>query len=752
MFGIRFANFALGPARRERRRRRGAARRGPLVLEGLEARNLLSFAAPSAALLPGPATNPGLLSVAAADFTGDGKLDLAVVSDEGGNTRLSVFPGNGDGSFQAARTVPIPPRDGPELAAGDFTGRGTPDLAVSSLTGIDILLGNGDGTFRFGGSFEILPGGAGQAFAGSISVGGFFGDGKQDLVVTDEFGDVALLRGNGDGTFQPGVAVGTFNPSGFFAAVAGDVNNDGKQDLIVATAGRTLLLAGNGDGTFQSPVPFAPGFPLAVADANGDGIPDLVFATPSGISERLGNGDGTFQDPVAVNFPAGTPGTVIGVGDFTNDGRLDAVLDTTSSPVGVLNTGAVGVLLNNGDGTFATAPAYATGPFPREVVAGDFTGSGRPDLVTADSGGTHLLPNNGDGTFASPITVAGFLGGLIPGDFNGDGHLDLAALSRSSAGLQVQVFLGNGDRTFQAPRTTDVGSSDFIPEQVVAGDLDGDGKLDLAVMYEDIGPGRGQSFVTVLLGNGDGTFRVTDTHQVAPRSDVILASGLAAADFTGDGHLDLVETNSDGTVNLLLGNGDGTFQAPVSYKVGTGAGAVLAGDFNGDRIPDIAVISAGNTVSVLRGNGDGTFQDPVSYLAGDTPVSLVAADFNGDGALDLATANHGSASVTVLLNRNDGPGGAPSRAPAGLSQVARPAAVAALSAGTRAEPARVVVGQPPAAAAVDAALAAGRPAALVPPPAPPALAGAGALAHRHKGDWAVAADAAGLADPLVNDL
>jgi hypothetical protein len=624
----------------------------------LEARNLLSFAAPPSALLPAP-VNPGRFSVAAADFTGNGKLDLALVTGEG---RLSVFPGNGDGSFQAARTVPIPVRDGPELAAGDFTGHGTRDLALSSLTGIDILLGNGDGTFRFGGSFEILPGGAGQEFAISIAVGDFFGDGKQDLVVTEEFGDVVLLRGNGDGTFQRGVAVGTFNPSGFFAAVAGDVNNDGKQDLVVATATTAQLL--------------------------------------------LGNGDGTFQDPISVNFAAGTPGTVIGVGDFTNDGRLDPVLNTNT---------AVSVLLNNGDGTFATAPAYATARFPREVVAGDFTGSGLPDLVTADSGGMHLLPNNGDGTFASPVALAdGAFGGLIARDFNGDGHLDLAALTRSSEGLQVQVFLGNGDRTFQAPRITDVGSSDFVPEQVVAGDLDGDGKLDLAIVYEDIGTGHfAQSFVTVLLGNGDGTFRVTDTHQVAPRG--IPATGLAAADFNGDGHLDLVETNSDGTVNLLLGNGDGsfqdpialhpgvrpssitggnavaaadlrhngitdlvvtdavptgpdqavsvllgngdgTFQDPVRYQVGTGAGAPLVGDFNGDGIPDLAVLS-GDTVSVLRGNGDGTFQDPVSNLAGDIPTSLVAADFNGDGALDLATAGFHSASVTVLLSRNDGPGG-----------------------------------------------------------------------------------------------
>jgi hypothetical protein len=777
--------------------RRRPARRGALNLEGLESRTLLSFAAPPSSLLPVPGHATGL-AVAVADFRGDGHRDLAAVAGTGGSAAVDVFLGNGDGSFQAARPAPVPFDSGP-VAAGDFTGDGKADLVVGFTDNLEILLGNGDGSFRNGGEINI----GFDVFPASIAVADFHGDGRQDIVVALDVGTVLELRGNGNGTFQAPVTVGSFNPSGSFAAVAGDVNNDGKQDLIVETGGRAQLLLGNGDGTFQSPVPFAPGFPLAAADANGDGIPDLVFATPTGISERLGNGDGTFQDPVAVNFAAGTPGTVIGAGDFTGNGRLDAVVENVRPPAVDLRPNAFGVLLNNGDGTFATAPAYATGQFPREVVAGDFTGSGLADLVTADSAGTHLLPNNGDGTFGSPITVAGFLGDLVTGDFNGDDNLDLAALSRSSEGLQVQVFLGNGDRTFQAPRSTVVGSSALIPKQMVAGDFDGDGKLDLAVLYEDTASGHGQSFVTVLLGNGDGTFRVTDTHQVAPASDRILASGLAAGDFNGDGHLDLVETNSDGTVNVLLGNGDGSFQdpvalhlggnpssvaaadlrgngitdlivtstgptdpgvsvllgngdgtfrAPVRYQVGTGAGSVLVGDFNGDGIPDLAVISAGHTASVLRGNGDGTFQDPVSYLAGDTPTSLVAADFNGDGALDLATANFRSNDVTVLLNRNDGPGGPPSRAPAGLAPAARPAAAAALSTGTRAGPVRVAESHPPAAAAVDAVFAAGRPAALVPPPAPPALAGAGVLSHRHKGDWAVAADAAGLADPLVNDL
>jgi hypothetical protein len=784
MFGRR---FTFGLPRHSGRRRRKPVRRRGLNVEELEDRNLPSFAAPSAALLPVPGAAK---AVAVADFRGDGRQDLAAVA----GAEVDVFLGNGDGSFQTARPVPVPSDSGP-VAAGDFNGDGKADLVVGFTDNLEILLGNGDGTFRNGGVIQV----SGGAVPTSIAVADFHGDGRQDIVVTLDVGTVLELPGNGDGSFQAPVIVGSFTPSGFFATVAGDVNNDGRQDLIVATGTTALLLPGNGDGTFQSPVPFAPDFPLAVADANGDGIPDLVFATPSGISERLGNGDGTFQDPVNVSFAAGTPGTVVGVGDFTNDGRLDAVLD---------NAGALGVLLNDGDGTFATAPAYATGPSPREVVAGDFTGGGLPDLVTADSDAIRLLPNNGDGTFASPITLAnGTFGELVARDFNGDGHLDLAALTRTPQGLLVEVFLGNGDGTFQAPRLSFVGSSSMIPVKMVAGDFDGDGHLDLAIVANDETVGHFQGVVTVLRGNEDGTFQVTDTHQVAGPFSIV--TGLVAADFNRDGHLDLVETNRDGTVNVLLGNGDGTFrdpvallpgvlpssvaagdlrgngitdlivtntgltnpdvsvllgngdgtfQDPVSYQVGTGAGAALVGDFNGDGIPDLAVLSAGNAVSVLRGNGDGSFQDPVSYLAGNTPVALVAADFNGDRALDLATANGVSGNVSVLLNRNDGTGprgrGAarnirPQGSSAGLAQAERLVAIDAAFTGARSEPASDVSSQQPAVAAVDAVFAGTGAEAVTLLPAPQPV--AGTLPRRHQADRAAATDAA-LADPLAAGL
>jgi hypothetical protein len=763
-----------------------------LAVEGLEDRNLLSFSAPASFDF-----NRDPAAVAVADFTGSGNQDL-VVADDLGQT-LTVLLGNGDGTFRNAGS--FQPAAGGEavLAAGDFNGDGIPDLVQGSRNGVRLLLGNGDGTFRNG--VTIPPFAPGGDATTSIAVGDFHGDGKLDLIVatTQEWapGPVFELRGNGDGTFQTPVNLG-FSTT---LVVAGDINNDGKTDLIDGNGfGQAELRLGNGDGTFQDPVPFAPGLPLTVTDVNGDGIPDLVFTTRSGISERLGNGDGTFQDPINVTFPADAPvGGFLGVGDFNNDGQLDVVIKNQSFGG---QSHALSVVLNNGAGSFATAPAFATGANPLAIAAGAFTSSGLSDIVTVGFDGlAHVLLNKGNGTFRNGPTLSapGVGTSVVVGDFNGDGQADIAVFSRDAIGANsvVDVFLGNGDGTFQPARVFDLGPHTESTEgKIVAGDFANDGRLDLAVLFEDNSIRR--SFVEVLLGNGDGTFQGAARHQVGDFND---ASGLAAADFNGDGTLDLVVAHggdasgngsvvsvllgngdgtfqdptiipvprnpfsiavgdfngdgipdivtagvgnlfSPGTVSVLLGHGDGTFAAPVVYQVGLDPAAVIVGDFRGDGIRDIVVANSfGSSVSVLRGNGDGTFQNAVDYLVGVDPRSLVAADFTGAGALDLAVANDHSNNVSVLLNRNDGPGGAPSAASAGL------AAAAALSAGTAAEPVRIADSQSPAVAAIDAVFAASRLDA-VSPPNTQAVVEAGTSPHRRQEIPSQAA-AAGLDDTLV---
>jgi hypothetical protein len=274
------------------------------------------------------------------------------------------------------------------------------------------------------------------------------------------------------------------------------------------------------------------------------------------------------------------------------------------------------------------------------IAAGDFNGDGKLDLAAANSAGVVILLGNGNGTFGPPHT---YLAGSEPysvavGDFNGDGKLDLAVANKESN--NVSILLGKGDGTFGPQVTYNVGS---FPLSLAVGDFNGDGKPDLAVANSssNASPCTGCT-VSILLGKGDGTFRSQETYAVG-----VLPYSVAVGDFNGDGKPDLAVANfgvypftSPGSVSILLGNGDGTFQPQVAYLAGDGARAVDAADFDGDGKLDLAVVNYySRTVSILRGNGDGTFRPSENYLAGVNSAALAVGDFNRDGRPDLAVAN-----------------------------------------------------------------------------------------------------------------
>jgi hypothetical protein len=356
------------------------------------------------------------------DLNHDGKLDL--VLSQGVNTEdatVTVALGNGDGTFQPTRVVGGPTAG---FALGDFNGDGNLDIALAlentSPDAISVFLGNGDGTFQP----PITTGQGNTAYFGGLLVGDFNQDGHLDIVAN---GGTAVLLGNGDGTFQPPVS----NSSQCASSLVGDVNGDGKLDLVGLTSnnisGQILVQLGNGDGTFQ-PCVTSPGAAFLInaslADVNGDGKLDLI--------------DWTFED------------------------------DPSFFIVGA------GVILGNGDGTFGPGGGGVQG-FPA-FPPGDFNGDGKLDFVVA--AGARFPPaddlsvalGNGDGTFDNPVAIQTFtglpLGGLVQGDFNGDGKMDLLAGDQNGTLMFLQGSFGAGT---PSPASLNFGQAigTRSPEQVV---------------------------------------------------------------------------------------------------------------------------------------------------------------------------------------------------------------------------------------------------------------------------------------------
>jgi hypothetical protein len=335
------------------------------------------------------------------------------------------------------------------------------------------------------------------------------------------------------------------------------------------------------------------------------------------------------------SFPFVDPFSV-GVGDFNGDGKLDLAVGGNQ----------LSILVGNGDGTFRPPKTYSSVIAPISVAVADFNHDGKLDLALAtylDNSVTIML-GNGDGTFSQgPILKAPSSPMFVAvGDFNHDGNQDVVAVELGPGCDCIAVFLGNGDGTFQSVVNTPI--LDAIPSELAVGDFDHDGVLDVAVT-EVFGS---TDQVSIWLGNGQGSFHEGNSYALgsSPQS-------VAAADFNHDGNVDLaVGVFEGGVVSVLLGNGDGTFQIPMDYPVPF-PGQVLASDLNRDRKLDLAVACGLTPLSgacVLLGNGDGTFQPAVLYPVAPVGGPMALGDFNGDHLVDILAGDFAKGYLVTLLN------------------------------------------------------------------------------------------------------
>jgi len=596
----------------------------------------------------GPAVDYGDIAYGAAfafaDIDGDGDPDLVSFGvTESGDYDLLVRRNPGDGSFGAATHTPLGP-DGDALAVGDVDGDGKPDLVTAGYSSghINVLRNLGAGAFALPVSH------AAGTTVGSVVLVDADGDGKLDVAVTSygdlppyewSQGSVNVLRNIGNGNF----AAPTSYPVGGepLALAAGDLNADGKPDMVVANFDTrdVSVLFGQGSAGPAGEIRVAAGsfpFQVVAAELNGDGKADIVVGSDNGEASVLLSGKGFAASETPSPF---RPGLMlvgdlpsgVALGDLNGDGNPD--LTWTDG-----RNGRLGLELNTGTGTFADPiEMLEDGEWPQAVAIGDVNGDGRPDLVSGGSSGLQVLLTRADRTLAPPVLSVEYVGlsAIALGDLNGDGKADVV-LGKDG---ELRVVFGAGDGTFRGGAIYPRGQGDV---SLALGDLTGDGKPDLVVAT-----GGETRTVNVLFNNGNGGFadEFTLTTGGAP-------AGVAIADLDGDGKPDLaVASIADvwcpgpmGGVSIFFNAGD-TFAAPLHLARGSYNG-VVAADLDRDGKLELAATNDAGTLEIFTIAGAAF---PARYTAPAFPSALVAGDLDGDGRIDLAVTSR-LGTLTTFLN------------------------------------------------------------------------------------------------------
>jgi hypothetical protein len=484
----------------------------------------------------------------------------------------------------------------------------------------------------------------------------FNADGKPDLAIGNVLNkNVSVLLNNGNGTFAGAVNyLVDFNPE---ALAAADFNGDGKLDLAVGnflggptSAGTFSILIGNGNGTFQAAVtqPVGTPFHIAATDLNADGKQDLVAASASTdkVSVMLGNGNGTFQSP--VTYSVGTAPRTLAIADFNGDTKPDVAVTNSGS-----GSTTISVLIGNGDGTLQAASPVNVGERPQGIATGDLNGDSKPDLVVAatNANAVVVLLGNGNGTFQGPVSYPTGLFeplNLALADFNGDGKLDVVTPGNFTP-VAYSILRGVGDGTLQAPDSKPMRNNSFFP---IASDLDADGKPDLAFVNNAF------DLVDVLLNspsarpvNISATEGVATTVKVATFIDY--DNTKTAASFTatvnwGDG--------TAPTAGTVTANGSGGFDVTGTHTFATSGTLnvdvqIVDSDNNFAQTRSTATVKAATVTSISSSANPSDFGQTVTFTAtvtstAGTPAGNVQFKDNGTN-LGATVALNGSGVATL---------------------------------------------------------------------------------------------------------
>jgi hypothetical protein len=627
-------------------------------------------------------TSNGLAGGILQDVNNDGFLD-AVVVDQANPGNVWTVLGNGDGTFSNTPTSVALSGQVSDAVLADLNGDHILDVAGLDDEQVTVYLAASASSYAAGVSL-ITSDTNYEAY--TISVGDLNNDGFPEIVTpnfSETNNNLTVYVNNKSGGFATGVYYGAANggPSGtttasFTTAVAiADVNGDGNPDILAANTGdnNITVLLGNGDGTVNVPTygysiggfveccPSGLTAPI-VADFNGDGYSDILIADEAySLDFAKGYGDGSFRTALQYYIPTTDSGYVdpngIASGDFNGDGFPDIVVGSQGD-----TTVGISVFLSRPDGSLQPGVSYTTpssNGYLWFVAVADFNKDGKLDIAATDpsNGFVQIFTGNGDGTFTLGSTFntdSGNTGpqNLIAADFNGDGYPDLAVINQDASPTNIGILINDGTGNFQ-PAVTYPLSSSVWQANIAVGDLNGDGKLDLATPTSSSG-------VAMLMGNGDGTFQ--------PETDLSLgvnnAQSVAIADLNGDKIMDLAVSLNNGLgqdIAIALGTGNAVFPTITTLAaslqdfnfISPYPLSIHVADIDNDGNPDLVYANESyGTVGILFGSGAGAFYDPVEFPSGGITFNLTLADVNQDGAVDVITTDEFLGGASVLLNAN----------------------------------------------------------------------------------------------------
>jgi hypothetical protein len=576
---------------------------------------------------------PGLNDLKALDIDRDGRLDIVVLARDT-SPKLIVLRGKGDGHFEPQTPFPLPYAMS-AMTTGDVNGDGLPDLLIvgyangtGSGSAVAVLVA-ADGSMRI--SAQLAVGAVTQPPV----IADLDGDGLVDLALV-QTRKIQIMRGQGQGEFQTGDVLfeGWENPS----VAAGDLNGDGKVDLMVMGWQRTdggwnTASVGIVDGAtgkvreVETEIPASRG-ELYARDVDGDGDLDLLAVVAGNYGKDVwvmaGKGDGSLTPGPKQEFSA----TGLSLGDFNGDGMPDLLIEQIP----------LSVSLARGAGVFAV-PSNRLPEVPGVVDVADVDGDGQLDLIATQRSHLSVLRGKGNGSFLDAISrdtkALGYLDRPTFADFDGDGRAD------GCCGDEGALLKGQSDGTFLP--VFGLPSKACRMVELTSRDVDRDGILDL-VSFED-------GVVCVMGGQMGLRFSPNKSYAAGVSFGYY---GVVMGDLDGDRYQDVVTVLKNvNSVVIIYGKADGSFESPVEYQVGPSPTAVALADWNGDGRPDL-VVADESGLSTFQNRGKRAWAARLVVNSVVHGQRLLKTDWNGDGFDDLLAMGSLTEGLSVIVSRGDG--------------------------------------------------------------------------------------------------